>query len=54
MTTNSVKKLFVSSRVVAGLLLRQQRRVYSHKECGDYQHIYNKTGQFFYHEYGSR
>jgi hypothetical protein len=54
MTIIVLKSCWCFSRVVAGLLLRQQRRVYSHKECGDYQHVYNKTGQFFYHEYGNR
>ncbi|GAQ81488.1 hypothetical protein KFL_000810290 [Klebsormidium nitens] len=43
-----------SNRVIAGLLFRQSRRAYSKKECGDFQHIYNKTGQFFYHAYGNR
>ncbi|GAQ90482.1 hypothetical protein KFL_006450030 [Klebsormidium nitens] len=43
-----------ANRVVSGLLIRQKRKAFSHKQCGDFQHIYNKTGQFFYHQFADK
>eukprot|EP00897_Mesotaenium_endlicherianum_P002979 jgi/Mesen1/2709/ME000168S01775 len=43
-----------SNRLVMGVLLHLTRRMYSHKQCGDYSHEYNRTSDEFYHEYPHR